>query len=126
MALTQKYVTEVLDLLTDESADFSLGEHEFWPPAEMDRALLSEMAEYIMERLNGNMEPLKMDHSFDDLVLNTLAPDDSFALKAQEARFEHCRGVCRNALEQHKRPLTSIAAAAPQGTTRRMWQTQTM
>ena len=111
-ALTKTYVTDVLDLLMDEAAVFTLSAHEFLPPSEMDRASLTEMAKYMKERLSGNTEPLKMDFYFDELVLQTLAPEDSFNQTTQGARLEHYHGVCRRVLQKHKWPLSCIAAAA--------------
>ena len=111
-ALTKKYVTDVLDLLMDEAAVFSLSAHEFLSAAEMDKASLAEMAKYIKERLSGNTKPLQLDFYFDELVLQTLAPEDSFNQTAQGARFGHYGGVCQQALQKHKWPLSSIAAAA--------------
>ena len=111
-ALTKKYVTDVLDLLMDEAAVFSLSAHEFLSAAEMDKASLAEMAKYIKERLSGNTKPLQLDFYFDELVLQTLAPENSFSKTTQGARFEHYGGVCQQALQKHKWPLSSIAAAA--------------
>lgn len=110
--LTNKYVEDVLNLLTDEAADFSMLSHEFLLDAEMDRRLLSEMAGYIKERLSGNTEPLGLDHYYDDLVLKTLAPEDTFSKLTPGVRFEHYVGVCRQSLQKHKWPLSCIAAAA--------------
>ena len=110
--LTKNYVEDVLCLLTDEAADFSMLSHEFLLAAEMDRALLSQMAVYIKERLSGNTEPLELDRHYDDLVLKTLAPEDTFSKLTQGVRFEHYVGVCRQGLQKHKWPLSCIAAAA--------------
>lgn len=114
-ALTRKYVDDVLDLLMDTSADFSLSSHEFLPAADMDKVLLAEMAAYVKERLGGNTQPLEMDYRFDSLVMDSLASDEDpfvFAVVAQGDRFQHYNAVCRQALQKHKCPLSCVAAPA--------------
>jgi len=116
-ALTRKYVCDVLDLLMDTSADFSLSSHEFLPAADMDKVLLAEMAAYVKERLGGNTQPLEMDCRFDSLVMDSLASDeDPFALATQGDRFQHYNAVCRQALQKHKWPLSCVAAPAARAT----------
>ena len=110
---TREYVEAVLGLLMDPNAVFTFGQHEQMFAGEpMDRCLLADMAKYILEKVRGNTEPLELDFSFDARLMQTLNEDHTFMSEPQETRLTHYSAICRQALQNHKWPLSRVANCA--------------
>jgi len=111
---TRTYVWAVLGLFMDPNSDFTFGSHEYMADIQvlLDRPLLASIAEYIVQKLNGNTAILQFDRQFDIQLMDTLSDDHPWRKVSVEDRLKHYADVCRKVLKKHKGPMSCVANAA--------------
>jgi hypothetical protein len=108
---TRAYALQLLELLRDTGAEFSLAHHELaGDSGSVDRATLAAMASHILAKIQGDPRPTSVDLAFDAAVAQK-EPESEFLGLPQDSRLAHYSSICQQTLQKHKGPLTAVAPA---------------